>query len=104
VGILRIDHGSRKAASNERLHAFANLFQEQNGHRKAHHRRAVQIVVQAAHMEIGSPTIGDGIPSAVQLCITVPVRMSRPVGSRTRLMMEAIHFLVQDASEPLESD
>jgi hypothetical protein len=33
VGILRIDHGSRKAASNERWHAFANLFQEQNGHR-----------------------------------------------------------------------
>jgi hypothetical protein len=62
-------------------------------------------VVQAAHMEIASPTIGDGIPSAVQeLGIKVPVRMSQPVGSRARLMMEAIHSLVQEASELLESD
>jgi CbiX len=138
VGILLIDHGSRNAASNERLHALANLYQEQNDQTNAHHQRRVQIVVQAAHMEIASPSIANGlatlteqhnvdeivchpyflspgrhvtedIPSLVaaavqELGIAVPVRISPPVGSRTRLMMEAIHSLVQETSELLESD
>jgi CbiX len=138
VGILLIDHGSRNAASNERLQALANLYQEQNGPTKAHAQRAVQVVVQAAHMEIASPSIADGlatlmeqhnvdeivchpfflspgrhvtedIPSLVaaavhELGIAVPVHISPPVGSRTQLMMEAIHSLVRETSELLESD
>jgi sirohydrochlorin ferrochelatase len=138
VGILLIDHGSRNAASNERLHALANLYQEQATGKNRNARQAVQVVVQAAHMEIASPSIANGlatlieqhnvdeivchpyflspgchvmedIPSLVaaavqELGIAVPVRISPPVGSRTRLMMEAIHSLVQEASDLLESD
>jgi CbiX len=52
VGILLIDHGSRSALSNQRLHHLASLYQE---------RCNDQVVVTAAHMEIAEPSILDGL-------------------------------------------
>jgi CbiX len=52
VGILLIDHGSRSALSNQRLHHLASLYQQQCND---------QVVVTAAHMEIAEPSILDGL-------------------------------------------
>lgn len=54
IGILLMDHGSRNQASNERLHELARLYQESvDSH----------VIVRAAHMEIATPSIQDGLAS-----------------------------------------
>jgi len=54
IGILLIDHGSRKDASNELLHTIASLYQ--NSPKCPPH-----FIVKAAHMEIAPPSIEEGI-------------------------------------------
>ena len=53
LGILLMDHGSRNEASNSRLkhlaHLYGTMIQDEN------------IVVVAAHMEIASPSIPEGL-------------------------------------------
>lgn len=54
VGILLIDHGSKKQASNDRLKELARIYQqivESN------------VIVKAAHMEIAEPSIPEGLES-----------------------------------------
>ncbi|KAG7340169.1 cobalamin synthesis protein CbiX [Nitzschia inconspicua] len=62
VGILIMDHGSKKSASNARLQALADLYQssmdEQYEYDGIGQR---QVLVKAAHMEIASPSIPDGL-------------------------------------------
>jgi hypothetical protein len=62
VGILLMDHGSKKEASNARLHALADLYQssidEQYNYAIISER---QVLVQAAHMELATPSIPDGL-------------------------------------------
>jgi hypothetical protein len=58
IGILLMDHGSRNAASNERLQRLAELYQLTLDDDT--------IVVTAAHMEITSPTIQDGLETLLQ--------------------------------------
>ncbi|OEU14039.1 hypothetical protein FRACYDRAFT_164171, partial [Fragilariopsis cylindrus CCMP1102] len=50
-GVLLMDHGSKKEKSNARLQAMANLYQ----------LTKPTIIVLAAHMEIGTPSIHDGL-------------------------------------------
>ena len=52
VGVLLIDHGSRRASSNDRLVELAAAYQL---------AAPPNYVVAAAHMEIATPTIEDGI-------------------------------------------
>ena len=52
VGVLLIDHGSRRSASNDRLVELAAAYQR---------AAPPNYVVAAAHMEIAPPTIEDGI-------------------------------------------
>jgi len=52
VGVLLIDHGSRKSSSNDRLHAVAAAYEA---------RCPDHYVVRAAHMEIAEPSILDGL-------------------------------------------
>jgi len=52
VGVLLIDHGSRRATSNDRLVELAAAYQR---------AAPPNYVVAAAHMEIAAPTIEDGI-------------------------------------------
>jgi len=54
VGILIIDHGSRREASNEHLEKLAVAYQESN-------RCPPHFLVGAAHMEIARPSIEDGL-------------------------------------------
>ncbi len=54
IGILLMDHGSRNKESNERLHELARLYQKSVD---AH------VIVQAAHMEIATPSIPEGLAS-----------------------------------------
>ena len=50
VGVLLIDHGSRRAESNELLHHVAALFQRESEYR----------IVEPAHMELAEPSIASG--------------------------------------------
>ena len=54
IGILLIDHGSRKEASNDLLHHIASLYQNSS-------RCPPHFIVKAAHMEIASPSIEDAL-------------------------------------------
>lgn len=54
VGVVIVDHGSRKKASNDMLHDFGDLYQALSGRE----------IVEVAHMEIASPTIEDAIGEA----------------------------------------
>jgi hypothetical protein len=51
VGVVIVDHGSRKAASNEMLVEFGQLYTQLTGHG----------IVEIAHMEIAEPTIAHAI-------------------------------------------
>lgn len=55
LGIVIVDHGSRKAQANETLQAFGELFS----------RSSKQDIVEVAHMELAEPTI----EAAVQACV-----------------------------------
>ena len=54
VGILLIDHGSKKQASNDRLHELAHVYQQS---------AESNVIVRAAHMEIANPSIPEGLES-----------------------------------------
>ena len=53
IGFLLIDHGSRRPESNQRLFELARLYQQSVD--------SDNTIVAAAHMEIASPSIKDGI-------------------------------------------
>jgi sirohydrochlorin ferrochelatase len=55
TGIILVDHGSRRAASNAQLLASAQLFREQSNWE----------IVEPAHMELAEPSIAD----AMALCV-----------------------------------
>lgn len=54
TGVLLMDHGSKNQASNDRLQELAQIYQQSVGG---------PIVVKAAHMEIASPSIPEGLQS-----------------------------------------
>lgn len=58
VGVLLMDHGSRNAASNTRLEKMAELYQLTSNYDQDDNGG---IVVEAAHMEIASPSIAEGL-------------------------------------------
>ncbi|KAL7511420.1 hypothetical protein ACHAXN_008372 [Cyclotella atomus] len=53
LGILLIDHGSKREASNEHLHYLAQIYQYQHNEGKD----GEDAVVRGAHMEIATPSI-----------------------------------------------
>ena len=55
IGVVIVDHGSRKRDSNEQLVEFGRLYQQMTG----------AVCVEVAHMEIAEPTIEQAIG---QLC------------------------------------
>ena len=56
VGVVVVDHGSRRAASNEQLERFAALYATATG----------RAVVEPAHMELAPPTIADAFERCVE--------------------------------------
>ncbi|KAL3909909.1 MAG: hypothetical protein SGILL_007901, partial [Bacillariaceae sp.] len=64
VGILLMDHGSKKEASNARLQTMAQLYQSSMDEKQYNDQAsaaASKVVVKAAHMEIATPSIPDGL-------------------------------------------
>mmetsp|Transcript_6947 Transcript_6947/g.25337 ORF Transcript_6947/g.25337 Transcript_6947/m.25337 type:complete len:166 (+) Transcript_6947:103-600(+) len=55
IGVVVVDHGSRRAASNAQLEAFAEAYTEATG----------RAIVEAAHMELAAPTIGEAFGKCV---------------------------------------
>lgn len=56
VGIIVVDHGSKRQASNEMLLEVARLFQESTGY----------AIVEPAHMELAEPTIAQAFDRCVE--------------------------------------
>ena len=129
IGVLLIDHGSRNENSNKRLEHLATLYQafvEPADRRstniivKACHMEiaspsiqdGISLLLDAGVEEIIchpfflSPGrhVTQDIPQLVQesidsLSVSIPVRTTEPVGSKTNAMLRAIHALVQETSQ-----
>ncbi len=56
LGIILVDHGSREAASNTAFEELVRTFAENSSYE----------VVEAAHMELASPTIDEAFERAVK--------------------------------------
>eukprot|EP01082_Thalassiosira_pseudonana_P012429 g11437.t1 g11437 contig5:856889-858025(-) len=57
LGILLIDHGSKRQASNEHLHDIAVMYQQILDKKEVSNKRSDNLVVRGAHMEIAEPSI-----------------------------------------------
>jgi sirohydrochlorin ferrochelatase len=51
IGVFVVDHGSRRAESNEMLLEVVQMFQQRSGY----------TIVEPAHMELAEPTIADRV-------------------------------------------
>lgn len=60
-GLLLVDHGSRRAESNEQLGVVVELVRGLVGE---------QVAVEGAHLEIASPTIAEQVAALVQAGVT----------------------------------
>ena len=95
VGILLMDHGSRNKASNQRLQDMAKLYEQNLG--------SSRVVVRAAHMEIATPSIEDGMAALLE--IGVDEIICHPYFlSPGRHVKEDIPRIVQSAIESLGID
>jgi len=94
IGILLIDHGSRKAASNELLETIASIYQTSS-------KCPSHFVVKAAHMEIASPSIEDVLTEFVMHQNIKQVICHPYFLSPGRHVTEDIPELVQDAKQKL---
>lgn len=63
VGVVIVDHGSRRPESNEQLEAVVARFREQTGH----------TLVEPAHMELAEPTLASAFDRCVAQGATVVV-------------------------------
>lgn len=55
-GVVIVDHGSRRAQSNEMLHLFVDLYKQKTGHP----------IVEPAHMELAEPSISSAFDRCVK--------------------------------------
>jgi len=55
-GVVIVDHGSRRAQSNEMLHLFVDLCKQKMGH----------TIVEPAHMELADPSISYAFDRCVE--------------------------------------
>lgn len=93
VGILLIDHGSKRASSNSRLETLAGIYAE---------KAADYHVIKFAHMEIAPPSIEDGIRAFCDEGITDVVCHPYFL-SPGRHVLEDIPDLIEDAVTTMKS-
>ncbi|KAG2426636.1 hypothetical protein HXX76_012950 [Chlamydomonas incerta] len=86
VGVVIVDHGSRKRASNDMLHEFGALYGQLTG----------TGLVEVAHMEIAEPTIAQALGRCVERGATTVV-IAPYFLSRGRHIQEDIPALVRKA-------
>ena len=88
MGVVVVDHGSRRAASNEQLERFAELYAATTG----------RAVVEAAHMELAPPTIAEAFGRCVERGATLVV-VAPFFLSPGRHWQEDIPALVDEAAQ-----
>ena len=93
VGIVLVDHGSKKEASNQLLEEVAALFQK-----KTHHR-----IVEPAHMELATPDLKTAFMRCVQQGATFVVVHPYFLGPG-RHVSQDIPRLAADAAAQQEVD
>ncbi|KAG2444025.1 hypothetical protein HYH02_009224 [Chlamydomonas schloesseri] len=86
VGVVIVDHGSRKRASNDMLHEFGSLYSELTGAQ----------VVEVAHMEIAEPSIAQAVGRCAERGVSTVV-IAPYFLSRGRHIQEDIPALVKEA-------
>ncbi|PNW83959.1 hypothetical protein CHLRE_04g214100v5 [Chlamydomonas reinhardtii] len=86
VGVVIVDHGSRKRASNDMLHEFGALYGQLTGHD----------LVEVAHMEIAEPTIAQAVGRCAERGASTVV-IAPYFLSRGRHIQEDIPALVREA-------
>ncbi|KXZ50539.1 hypothetical protein GPECTOR_16g714 [Gonium pectorale] len=88
VGVVIVDHGSRKKDSNEMLVEFGRLYEQLTG----------QEIVEVAHMEIARPTIEEAVARCAERgarrVVIAPYFLSRG-----RHIQEDIPALVREAQQ-----
>ncbi|KAG2500431.1 hypothetical protein HYH03_002000 [Edaphochlamys debaryana] len=88
VGVVIVDHGSRKKASNAMLDEFGALYSEITG----------EEIVEVAHMEIAKPSIADAVARCAERGASTVV-IAPYFLSRGRHIQEDIPHLVEEAQK-----
>jgi hypothetical protein len=94
VGVLLVDHGSRNKASNDRLHILADIFGETTSIK--------DVVVQAAHMELATPSIPEGLERLMDQGVDEIVCHPYFLSAEGRHVSEDIPAIVNAAIESLD--
>lgn len=103
VGVLLMDHGSRKEKSNARLQAMAKLYQLtlESNEDENDENTATEIIVRAAHMEIAAPSIPDKLKELKDLGVDEIVCHPFFLSADGRHVKEDIPQIIGDAIEDL---
>jgi len=100
VGVLLIDHGSRNKASNDRLEEMARLYQGFSTKSNKNNDDDI-VLVEAAHMEIASPSIPDGLISLIDQGVDEIVCHPYFLSAKGRHVSEDIPEILDDAISSL---
>ncbi|EJK50191.1 hypothetical protein THAOC_30866, partial [Thalassiosira oceanica] len=98
VGILLIDHGSRRPASNEHIHNVATVYEG------SLRRDASAKVVRAAHMEIAEPGILVALRDLITHCRATRVVCVPYFLSPGRHSTEDVPRLISEARDALKGE
>lgn len=98
IGLILIDHGSRKDESNETLKKIASVYQNSP-------KCPSNLIVRSAHMEIASPSIEDVMREFMLSSSNVKKIICHPYFlSPGRHVTEDIPFLINDAKKKILGD
>jgi len=102
IGIVLVDHGSRRESSNEALQTLASIYQQNyfaNDNDNDNGDTDMMVVVKAAHMEIAPPSILDVVQDLVENHKVQTIICHPYFLSPGRHVTEDIPQLVQEAQE-----
>eukprot|EP00535_Pseudo-nitzschia_heimii_P011943 CAMPEP_0197195044 /NCGR_PEP_ID=MMETSP1423-20130617/30346_1 /TAXON_ID=476441 /ORGANISM="Pseudo-nitzschia heimii, Strain UNC1101" /LENGTH=389 /DNA_ID=CAMNT_0042648581 /DNA_START=46 /DNA_END=1212 /DNA_ORIENTATION=+ len=104
VGVLLMDHGSKKEKSNARLQAMAKLYEmtlTTDDDEDEHSDATATVIVRAAHMEIATPSIPDGLKELKDLGVDEIICHPYFLNAYGRHMKEDIPGIIGNAVEDL---
>jgi sirohydrochlorin ferrochelatase len=93
VGIVVVDHGSKRESSNVMLDSFVELYKRMLGEEKMEMNI---VAIEKAHMEIAAPSVKDAVGACVDKGAKVVV-VAPYFLSRGRHILEDIPALVEEA-------
>lgn len=103
LGIILIDHGSKKQSSNDALHSIAEQY-ETMLHQRLSASPEVSIAVKASHMELASPSIESALRSIIQEDGVTKVICVPYFISRGRHVTIDVPNLIEDAKDVLKEE